>query len=667
MPNKRPLSLHEVRPTTPMTPMTPTVVKDDMNFLELCETFRNYFVEYIDTPQNMSTLKLSPVMTRLCNQLSERGHNRATVAALLWCKAHFDAEEDDFGGHGLGGGRGLACEFVASDLLTSLSANDALEYLCYELPLASKDDDDGNNSAGDETAGLLGGRGGRNVSSPDLEADSIASFAGLNTLEIAILADAKKFLSHRPVERVINGIWEGRISFWKTLDVDGSKKPHFYNKRKADPFCRLRVPKYQKAFEAFFFAVFLALYYGVLIQRDPYHITGLEAALIVFFVAFAVDEISSIRDAGTAFYTADFWSLWDVCIIIIGIAFLIWRIVGIVKDNDEIVDTAFDILSLEALLLIPRVCSLLSMNPYFGVLIPCLKQMTKDFLKFVILVAILYLGFLTTFSLLARESFTLSEMSWMLIKVFFGSSSVGFDAMREISPVLGPPLMLIFVTLTNILLITSLISLLSNSLTNMMNNAREEYLFMFSITVMEAATSNRLVVFYPPMNLLSLILLRPLRLVLSANRMRKWRIALLKFSHFPFVAAIMAYESLWPVNQTRSTATAWGPSTNSKRMSMREGLKSFGRRPDRLQEWSGRLNGGRLGLGGAGSQVGPHAGPALLSSASSMRMDFDGEGASNMKAYANQIDEHGCELHRMRTTIEQLSRKLDEVLAQKSP
>jgi hypothetical protein len=66
------------------------------------------------------------------------------------------------------------------------------------------------------------------------------------------------------------------------------------------------------------------LYYGVLIQRDPYHITGLEATLIVFFVAFAVDEVSAMRDAGTAFYTADFWSLWDVCIIVIGIAFLVW-------------------------------------------------------------------------------------------------------------------------------------------------------------------------------------------------------------------------------------------------------------------------------------------------------------------------------------------------------
>jgi len=35
-------------------------------------------------------------------------------------------------------------------------------------------------------------------------------------------------------------------------------------------------------------------------------------------------------------------------------------------------------------------------------------------------------GFLTTFTLLGRESFTLAEMSWILIKVFFGSSYLGF-------------------------------------------------------------------------------------------------------------------------------------------------------------------------------------------------------------------------------------------------
>lgn len=113
-----------------------------------------------------------------------------------WCKAHFDEEEEDSGGHGLGGSRARACEFVASDLLTYLTPEESLEYLCYELPLARSDDSDHST---DERSELLEDRETRTDPSPDLEADSIASYAGLNTLEIAILADAKKFLSHRPV------------------------------------------------------------------------------------------------------------------------------------------------------------------------------------------------------------------------------------------------------------------------------------------------------------------------------------------------------------------------------------------------------------------------------------------------------------------------------------
>ena len=35
-------------------------------------------------------------------------------------------------------------------------------------------------------------------------------------------------------------------------------------------------------------------------------------------------------------------------------------------------------------------------------------------------------GFLTTFTLLARDHFTLAKMSWILVKVFFGSSYLGF-------------------------------------------------------------------------------------------------------------------------------------------------------------------------------------------------------------------------------------------------
>lgn len=66
---------------------------------------------------------------------------------------------------------------------------------------------------------------------------------------------------------------------------------------------------------------------------------------------------------------------------------------------------------------------------------------TKDFAKFLGLIAILYLGmwaadtipqtntrsgFNTCFAFLARGTYSFSKMSYILVKVFFGSSYLGF-------------------------------------------------------------------------------------------------------------------------------------------------------------------------------------------------------------------------------------------------
>lgn len=118
-----------------------------------------------------------------------------------WCKAHFSAEELQDDGHGLGASRALACEFVALDLMSYLSATDALEYLCYELP--SLRTHDGPESHDEESSGLLTGANIRRTCTNENECVSMASFAGLSTLEIAILAGAKKFLAHRPVSFAI--------------------------------------------------------------------------------------------------------------------------------------------------------------------------------------------------------------------------------------------------------------------------------------------------------------------------------------------------------------------------------------------------------------------------------------------------------------------------------
>lgn len=558
-------------------------------------TQTSYITDAIVLPSTFEQLRTTSAgnsIRLLVDHLVANVTNPAIVNALLTLKWHFSSLEPD--DRGLNETRANACEIVSWRFLSRLSERDAIEFCLYELPPTIKDAGHAAQAAvteeesNDERTSLLPQFRARDASayptaSPRSkrqkmidsvthigthlfsegsiaeaeEDDPSSDFVGLSALEIAAVADAKKFLSQRLVQKIIYGIWIGEIVFWETLSVNTIKKPQFYSKKRGDPFSRLRVPKYIKAFEVGFFALGLALYYAVLVQRKTYNISLLEVLLYIWLTAFAYDELSEFLDAGLFYYT-DFWSSWDMAIILDGLVFFIIRVIGLIQDDPKIVDFGFDILALEALFLVPRMVSLLSMHPYFGTLIPCLKEMTKDFIKFMAVVAILYAGFLTTFTLLARDNFTLSEMSWMLIKVFFGSSYIGFDNMHlvsacrrgcasrltsQISNYLGPPLMLVFVTLSQILLVTALISILSNSFSKVSAHAREEYLFVYSVYVLEASTSNRLTHFYPPLNLLALIF-RPLRLFVPAEHFRAFRIMLLKITHIPIVAMIMLYETL---------------------------------------------------------------------------------------------------------------------------
>lgn len=76
-------------------------------------------------------------------------------------------------------------------------------------------------------------------------------------------------------------------------------------------------------FEVLFFVVFLGLYYSVLVQRNHKGITPREILLLVWIAAFAVDEVGQYVDAGLRLYAVDFWSSWDIGIVVIGVAFFV--------------------------------------------------------------------------------------------------------------------------------------------------------------------------------------------------------------------------------------------------------------------------------------------------------------------------------------------------------
>ncbi|KAF2734929.1 hypothetical protein EJ04DRAFT_223379 [Polyplosphaeria fusca] len=601
-------------PPTPRWPVDhPDVpqISDDEDFGELVRKLSFYFTDAITLPHTFEDLRSLPcgrVLYPLTVYLSDSVHHPALVSALLALKSHFSVLDESSDEPGVNAARGYACEYVAWQFLTNLTEREAIDSLLFELTSPPSSPDASGAQSG---TGITGDTS--NEQTPLLESSQYSQssyfatdtvvgsttaatrdsgeftsqFQNLSALEIATVSGSKKFLSQRPVQKIINSVWRGDIVFWETLGVNSVKCPKLYNRRRADPFCRLRVPRYMKVFETLFFTTFLALYFLTLVKRSSTHVTPAEALLYVWIAGFAYDELGEYVDAGqVSFYASNFWWMWDVSIVFVGLVFFVLRIAGLYSRNgsefsNDVTELAYDVLGLEALFLVPRIFSLLSLNPYFGTLLPCLKEMTKDFVKFLSLVVILYLGkatlglslssvtclwhhlgFLTTFVLLARGTYPPREMSWILVKVFFGSSYLGFDVAQEISPYFGPPVMLVFVALTNILLITSLISLLSNSLTKILDHAREEYLFVYSVYVLEASTSNRLTYFFPPLNLIPL-LLRPLRLVLPSDTVRRARIVLLKATHLPFVGAIWAYEHFVGRKNTSGVTSISGPETST--------------------------------------------------------------------------------------------------------
>ncbi|KAF4990691.1 hypothetical protein FDECE_14273 [Fusarium decemcellulare] len=609
----------------------PNIAVDD-SFRDVVKKLSLFFVDAIELPSTFEQLRTTAAgscLRTLVDHLAATCTNPAIVNALLALKWHYAALSDH---RTLGESRADACEIVAWRFLTRLSEREAVDFCLYEIPDLDDDeapDDAGNGHAGDEEAGeaspLLShlrsidnrrrgpGPAGSSMkrnqllsslsrltmtsddSDDDEENDPTASFKNLNALEIAAIANAKRFLSQHIVQKIITAIWSGDIIFWDSLSVHSTKKTRFYNPRTADPFSRLRVPKYLKSWEVLFFCIFLALYYSVLIVRDESRITIPEVILFIWIAAFFYDELSEWLDAGSIFYATDIWNLFDMIMITIGFAFAILRIIGITQNREELSDLAFDILSLEALFMIPRIFSILSLSPYWGTLIPCLKEMGKDFFKYMVLVVVVYCGFLTTFSLVGRDVFAFKSMAWILTKIFYGSAPIGFEVMNQIDPFFGPPLMIIFITLSSFLLMGSLTGMLSNSFSRVITHAKEEYLYVYSVYVLEASTSNRLTHFFPPFNLLAFIIFRPWRLIFTADeKFRAGRIILLKATHWPIVGIIKLYEMYRRPAVEDEFAGFKGPQHSSRRngrasVTQKRSTSNVGRRA--LLSPRGRANG----------------------------------------------------------------------------
>jgi hypothetical protein len=229
------------------------------------------------------------------------------IWALLWTSFEFSQAA-----HGeernADSTRSLAAQLIAVRILRTMSSQDVIRALTLDFDLpASPSAENVTEELSDvtpesiirETQSLLTG------GEEDTEAGRGPSqqIATMSALEIAIVAEALKFITAPIVQGVLEDIWKGNVVLWGDLDINAStarKKPTVYSWRRTmwAGYARLRVPRYRFAFQVANFSVLLVLFLATLVQSDRDHISVEEIFLDIWFLGFAYAELGiSMTDA----------------------------------------------------------------------------------------------------------------------------------------------------------------------------------------------------------------------------------------------------------------------------------------------------------------------------------------------------------------------------------
>jgi hypothetical protein len=230
------------------------------------------------------------------------------IWALLWTSFEFSqaAHGEDRNADST---RALASELVAVRVLRSMSSQDVIRALTldFDLPVNPPQNEESTEESWSATTSthfreyetLLGAT---NIVTPDPEAARATSSShngSMSALEIAIVADAFRFIGSPVVQGVLQDIWKGDVVLWGDLDVNAStarKKPSIYAWRRTmwAGYARLRVPRYRFAFQVANFSILLVLFLATLKQPDRDHISVQEIFLDIWFLGFVYSELGRV-------------------------------------------------------------------------------------------------------------------------------------------------------------------------------------------------------------------------------------------------------------------------------------------------------------------------------------------------------------------------------------
>ncbi|TFK75139.1 receptor-activated Ca2+-permeable cation channel [Pluteus cervinus] len=462
--------------------------------------------------------------------------NEAVVYACLVVRSYFLGQSEENLAHSaLMVSRAMMCEILAMKLLRRFASSDKLVAVLTRpwSPLAGASED-----VIYDVKFSIGG-------------DKNAIDTQESAIEMAVSTHAKAFLSASTSQQVINDIYYGRVIFTTTAahsilaDNYKSREIEIYNPRRA-PFLnhyRLRVPRYRTILEFFNFALLLVTLVLCLLHRDVARLTPWEVVFIIMAGAFALEEYAAAIEHGWIIYIANVWNVFDFSFIMIFLVYLGLRFQGLSNDDLEASTMAFDILACGACILFPRLAFFAISN---NVVVLSLRAMISQFVFFIGIAAVCFSGMLFTLWTLAPlasgQSWSIGSIAWLMVQIWFGDVEISFAQASSFHPIFGPILMTCFAALANTLLLTILISILSNTVAQIDSNATQEYLFQFAISTIEGVKSDALFSYQPPFNIIAFLILKPISWGLSPRALHTVNVFLIRLTSFPILIVITIYE-----------------------------------------------------------------------------------------------------------------------------
>ena len=506
--------------------------------------------------------------------------SRATLYALLANCLQFRKEgQTNPAIVGVCNTRALLAELLAVRLLKDFNTRELIDALSYDFdPL----------SGGPQPIGAANGRGRPATMTLPKKPPTIAR---TSTLEVAIRAEAKKFLSHPLVVQQLEAIWAGSIVFHSAADNlhrypsrpritherhygatyaspnEGARpKPNListpspaapsepirrsvslYDPRSASLFklSRLRVPRYRQLMSTLSYGVMLGLFIAVLSERSV-GLTALEVLFWFWSLGFMLDELVGFSEQGFGLYIASVWNAFDIGILFLFTIYYLLRVVGAVVTHDykqRMAYMAYDVLASSAVLLFPRLFSLLDHFRYFSQLLIAFRLMAQDLVAVLLLITICCSGFFVAFTMsFGQEDFAGRGVAYALFQILMGFSPAAWEVWDDFNS-LGKTIMAVFLIIGHFLIVTILITVLTNSFMAIVKNANEEHQYLFAINTISAVKSDALFSYVAPSNIIGFGL-TPLRYLMPFPKFVVVNRTVIKATHFPMLFGIFAYEKI---------------------------------------------------------------------------------------------------------------------------